>query len=93
MRTHKQDYYFDLIEQWQVSALNQKDFCEQQEVKISTFQYWIGKYRKANQSPSGGFIALTNCEPAHTEITYPNGVRIRVPAGDQAHIAQLIHLW
>ncbi len=88
MHTRKQDYYFNLIAQWQGSAMNQKDFCAHYELKRSTFRYWIGKYRKADASTSNGFVPLVPREPTHTEIIYPNGVRISVSVTDPASIAQ-----
>ena len=78
---------------WQQSGLSQKAFCSQHKVAISTFQYWVSKYRKASEQSVSGFVALPTHEPASAEITYPNGVRIRVAGLDPAHIAQLIHLW
>lgn len=93
MQTPKQTYYFDLIARWQESGLNQKAFCAQHDVKLSTFQYWMGKYRKANQENIGGFVPLRTEASGLTEIIYPNGVRIVLAAHDQARIAQLIALW
>lgn len=93
MQTLKQAYYFDLIVRWQESGLNQKAFCAQYEVKLSTFQYWMGKYRKADPNATGGFVPLHTEDSGLTEIIYPNGVRILLAAHDQARIAQLIALW
>jgi len=93
MQTPKQAHYFDLIARWQESGLNQKTFCAQHDVRLSTFQYWMGKYRKANQKVSGGFIPLHTEDSGFAEIIFPNGVRIRVNASDPGSIAQLIHLW
>lgn len=93
MNTRKQQYYFDLIEQWQDSAMVRNDFCTLHKINPSTFQYWISKYRKANQKITGGFVPLHTEDSGLTEIIYPNGVRIVLAAHDQARIAQLIALW
>ena len=93
MHTRKQAYYFDLIEQWQQSSMVKKDFCSLHNIKLATFQYWITKYRKTSHNPANGFVALSHSPDTQAEITYPNGVRISVSAGDPASIAQLIHLW
>jgi hypothetical protein len=93
MHTRKQAYYFDLIDQWQHSTMVKKDFCSLHNIKLGTFQYWITKYWKTSHSPATGFVALTPSPDTQAEITYPNGVRIRVNASDPGSIAQLIHLW
>jgi hypothetical protein len=93
MNTRKQQYFFDLIEQWHDSAMVKKDFCSLHNIKLATFQYWISKYKKANQKNIGGFVPLHTEDSGHTEITYPNGVRISIIGSDPASIAQLIHLW
>ena len=93
MHTRKQEYYFDLIEQWHDSAMAKKDFCSLHNVKPATFQYWISKYKRANQKVAGGFVPLQAEDSGHIEITYPNGVRVRVQGSDPVSLAQLIHLW
>ncbi|MFU8861135.1 MAG: IS66 family insertion sequence element accessory protein TnpA [Cyclonatronaceae bacterium] len=84
---------FALVEQWNAGTSGQKEFCQEHNVKLSTFQYWIGKYRKSEQGSPGGFLELTHARSGQAEITYPNGVRISVSASDMAGIARLIHLW
>lgn len=37
---------FPVIESWQKSCLSQGKFCEENKYRISTFQYWLRKYRK-----------------------------------------------
>jgi hypothetical protein len=93
MNTRKQQFYFDLIEQWHSSAMVKKDFCSLHNIKLATFQYWVLKYRKANQKSTGGFVAIQTGATSQAEIIYPNGVRISVNASDPASIAQFIHLW
>ncbi|MDZ7693881.1 MAG: hypothetical protein U5K69_22630 [Balneolaceae bacterium] len=84
---------FGLVEEWKSSGQTQKVFCQQHDLKLSTFGYWIAKNKRSEQ-PSGGFmpIEVDNKPGQQVEITYPNGVRISVGSGDLRLISQLIHL-
>ena len=53
---------YPLIEQYLSSGQSQKDFCFMHQIKVCTFQYWLGKYRSASSRggsvSSSGFVAL-----------------------------------
>ena len=52
---------YPLIEQYLSSGQSQADFCRLHQLKVCTFQYWLGKYRRADRSvevPSSGFVSL-----------------------------------
>ena len=38
------------IEQWKLSGLSQKDYCEQRAVKYHVFHYWYKLYRDQHQA-------------------------------------------
>ena len=70
---------FAFIEQWLNSGLSQKQFCEQNNIAYSVFQYWQKKY-KQQQSAAGkpaSFIEL-NIPAAHAgiEMICPDGKRL-----------------
>lgn len=44
---------YELVEQWQTSGQSQKQFSEENNIKLPTFMYWIKKYRIQNQSEAG----------------------------------------
>ena len=60
------------------SGLTQREFCKQQQIKLSTFSYW---YRKVNSSvgtPVGGFTEVTApVQSVGLEVVFPNGLIIR----------------
>jgi hypothetical protein len=74
------------------SSLTQKAFCEQEGIRLTTFQWWLVRYRKQKRlagkgtGASGGFIPVVVQEPVsqradsagHWEIEYPNGVVLRI---------------
>ena len=42
---------FQIIETWQKSGQSQGKFCREHKHSISTFQYWLKKYRKELPKP------------------------------------------
>ena len=77
---------FALIERYQESGLTQKVFCESEGLALSTFQYWICKYKKYHQrdsSPAEAFVELKPQSPLSSfgnaiMVSYPNGVTLTV---------------
>lgn len=41
-------------------------------LKVATFQYWVGRYRKASNEPDIGFVKVTPPSSGAAEIIYPN---------------------
>ncbi|MCM4161269.1 IS66 family insertion sequence hypothetical protein, partial [Antarcticibacterium sp. W02-3] len=41
----KQAYMFELIQEWEVSGLSKKDFCQKHGIIRSNFYYWIKKWK------------------------------------------------
>jgi transposase len=46
---YNSDKMFPVIERWQESTQSQHKFCKEQNLSISTFQYWLKKYRKQSE--------------------------------------------
>lgn len=81
--TEHRNRMFSLIESWQQSGLNQKIFCEQQQIAAHQFYYWYKRYRTINDIPlasaAQGFVELHSQEPspaAAIEILLSCGHRI-----------------
>ena len=81
------------VERWRQSGLSQKEFCNELGMKVGTFAYWVSRSKESEKKK--GFIPMV--PPAGSveiiEVSYPNGVRIKVPALDLKTISQLIHLY
>lgn len=78
-----------VVASFQVSGLTQREFCQQQQIKLPTFSYW---YRKVQLTPSttGGFTEVTVPEQIRgLEVVFPNGVVIR-GIGDLSILRSLI---
>ena len=77
---------FQLIEKWKAGTLTIKVFCQQQGIANSVFHYWNRKYKQSKQKSKGGFIPIEvqpAVEPLPSpviEITFPNGLVLKLPA-------------
>jgi hypothetical protein len=100
---HKQDrqalseemhHHIDL---WQQSKTTQKQYCIANNLSYPKFIYWLQKSREA-QNPVGGTFVPVKTRPtsrtivSDVEITYPNGVRLRLSPENFEHIGRLIRL-
>lgn len=44
MENNKEQYWKEKIIEWEKSGLSQNRFCEENKIRLSTFQYWRGKF-------------------------------------------------
>ncbi len=82
------------VARWRQSGLSQKEFCQQLGMKVGTFAYWVTRSNKIEKEK--GFIPILPGQgviASEIEVSYPNGVRIKVAASDRALLSQLIHLY
>lgn len=87
----------DTIAQYEKSGLSQRRFCEENNIKISTFSYWLRRKKENGLSVGGfgGFISVSTSthSPGGLEIIYPNGVRLKTSNPELSIIRQLIRLY
>ena len=63
--TPKQAHWKSVIDEWRDSGLTQKSFCQQRDINLHAFGYWIKKFRIASQDTtssdhsSAAFMCLT----------------------------------
>jgi len=77
---------YALIEKSQNSPLSQKAFCQQEDLPLSTFTYWLKKYRGFKQTTgiAEDFIPVKINERSPQkqsgwcEIEFPGGIVIRI---------------
>ncbi|WP_294042793.1 IS66 family insertion sequence element accessory protein TnpA [Thiolapillus sp.] len=71
------------IAAWQQSGLTQKAYCEHQELRYSTFGYWVRKLRRAAEPATekkvAGFVPVipATVQPTGLTLSLPNGLEIR----------------
>jgi len=85
-----------LVEEFFQSGKSQNVFCQEHNLKFSTFGYWIRK-RKLAQSSTSGFIKVESpsqffSSPDPICIIYPNGVQLKVSGFDLQIIRSLVSL-
>lgn len=49
--SEKRAYWQSKIQQWENGELNQPDFCKQNNLSFSTFQYWRGLLKQQKTKP------------------------------------------
>lgn len=84
-----------IVEEFKSGHQTQKSFCAEKGLSISTFSYWLRK-DKDKKDPAGNFLKIStepSCEKAVPEITYPNGVTVKIPGASLSFIRQLIKLY
>lgn len=77
------------VERWRESGLTQRAFSEQLGMKVATFAYWVSRTKEAEKKK--GFIPLgpgQNFSVSEMEITYPNGLRLKVGGSDLKILSQ-----
>jgi len=95
---------YPLMEKYLFSQLTQRQFCQQEALSMSTFLYWLKKYRRHQQNDaqtSREFIPLhfaanknlpTSTQPT-CAVEYPNGVVVRLFGSVTVQmLAQLVNL-
>jgi hypothetical protein len=75
---------YALVQQWQQSGKTQKQFSEENHIKLATFMYWVQKYRQIN-APDHGFASLTISQETGVgilspklEIEFSGGIVVRI---------------
>ena len=85
------------IELWQQSKITQKQYCIANNLAYHKFIYWLQKIREVQNQVDPMFIPIKT-RPANrsfvadVEITYSNGVRLRLSPENFEHIGRLIRL-
>ena len=82
-RYTREETMFALISEWQNSSISKKQFCEQTQVGIHTFNYWLKKSKYKCQKSNHGFTEYKIIErKSHSPIrlNFPNGVVAEFPA-------------
>lgn len=78
---------FPVIKRYQDCGLTQKEFCEQENLALHVFHYWLKKYKQEqpsepDASPNPAFLPIELTGRAYTkstacEIALPTGIVIR----------------
>ncbi len=98
-RERRKQAMYDLIARWRLSGQTQKAFCQQEQVSLHTFKYYVTRKKTERQQTSASpkFVPVTvssDKRPHLLKIIYPNGVSVDVANATDAHLLRtLIHLY
>lgn len=85
-KQRKQSQMFPLVKRYLASDQSRVDFCTEHNIKVHTFQYWLGKYKedRLDKKQFNKFVpiqiqeekAVTN---RSLRLTFPNGTKVELP--------------
>lgn len=85
-----------LVEEYFNCGKSRNAFCAEIGVKPTTFSYWIKK-KCMNDNPGSGFIKIdtapVKAASPSLEITYPNGVKLKVEDTNISFLGHLIRIY
>ena len=91
----KKQSMFDLISSYEESGLSQATFCKQANIGTAKFTYWRRKWLAENNQEYSPFLEIqtpVSSEPIpEVEVTYPNGVSLKLKTADLSLIQQLVN--
>lgn len=85
-----------LVEEYFTSGQSRNVFCADIGVKPTTFSYWIKK-KRMNDLSASNFVKIDTAPVMDTapslEITYPNGVKLKIEEANLSFLVQLIRIF
>ena len=90
-------YWREHIERWQASGMTQKDYCERNDLKWSTFHYWRKRVQEPPVPVSLIRVSLGAGTGSKGMVDWPGlvlfvGDRFKVQVGDEFNAATLARL-
>ncbi|WP_444944608.1 IS66 family insertion sequence element accessory protein TnpA [Microbulbifer sp. ZKSA006] len=78
----KSDFWKEHVTQWKASDLSQAAYCQQHQLKLSTFTYWRSK-----QSKNTAKLMPITMPPSQTSMvmTLPGNIQIQLPTSELEH--------
>ena len=89
--------WFDRIESWKQSGLTQKAFCEQQQLRLGSFQRWRGIFMRGEKPEASSAVSflpvnVTAAPASSLALVIDDYLRIEIPAGfDPVTLKQVVH--
>lgn len=74
-----------MIESWKASGQSQAQYCQEYQIALSNFSYWLKKYKVAHESvsPDGSFVEVrvkkaiaVPVSPVVMDLVLPDGRRV-----------------
>ena len=88
----KQEQMYHLISAYRESGQSAKSFCEEKQIKHSTFQYWVQKEKRSKEAAFVPVKTKAIYDSHAIELIYPNGVKLRLKHFNLEQISELVRL-
>jgi hypothetical protein len=81
----RKDIWVQKLQDWEMSGLKRAEYCRQNQIPVSTFDYWRKRIRKesALSSDEKGLVKLPMFLKQSTQVSYsidyPSGHKIQIP--------------
>ncbi len=88
--------WFDHIKDWKQSGLTQKAFCEQQQLRLGSFQRWRGIFMRGERPEASSAVSflpvnVTAAPASSLALRIDDHLRIEIPAGfDPVTLKQVV---
>ena len=95
-RAANRQRWFDRIEAWKQSDLTQKAFCEQQQLRLGSFQRWRGIFMRGEKPETSSAVSflpvnVTAVPTSSLALVIDDYLRVEIPAGfDPVTLKQVV---
>jgi hypothetical protein len=95
-RAANRQRWFDRIEAWKQNDLTQKAFCEQQQLRLGSFQRWRGIFMRGERPEASSAVSflpvnVTAAPASSLALRIDDHLRIEIPAGfDPVTLKQVV---
>ena len=88
----KNSVWWRRIAQWERSGRTQRDFCREQRLALSTFQWWRARLRRSEALAAPAFvpIALGAADGNTVEVTLRSNTRVRVQGAAASRVVDAL---
>ncbi len=85
-KQRNQSQMFPLVKRYLASGQSKVDFCAQHNIKVHTFQYWLGKFKedRLDNKQLDRFVPIQIKEEEAVmnrsiRVTFPSGLKVELP--------------
>jgi hypothetical protein len=99
VNNQKREFWKKHIQKWQDSGLSQPAYCENHQLKLSTFAYYRNRLNQSNQESreSVNFVSVSTAQTLKSsqslsglQLQLPNGIRIGISSNVTEALLQMV---
>ena len=89
LEKERENYWRLKFNEWKGSKLSQSKFCEKNEIKKSSFGYWVKRFEKEEINNIDNFVEVPVCLSNFKEIEIVINDRIKINIPDNFNVETL----